>query len=99
MVILALIWFMVVSFVVYMGVRTVWYRLHWTSKVMLGIFWFGYPVDLFLGATVLTVYFWEVPKFNEVSVSHRTKKHQHDSKLAAHVWGEIRKIDPKHLGE
>lgn len=96
-IILLLLWFTVVSFVVYMGVRHVWYSLHWISKVLLSIFWLGYPVDLLLGATVLTIYFWEIPKFNEVSISHRMKKHQHDSKLAAWFWEEITKIDPAHL--
>jgi len=96
---LFLAWFTIVSFAVYLGVRHCWYSLHWISKVLLGIFWLGYPIDLLLGATVLTLYFRELPALNEVSISHRMNKHQYDSRLAAWFWTEIRKIDPKHLGE
>ena len=94
---LLLFWFTVVGFAVYMGVRTVWVKLHWITKLLLAPFWFAYPADCIFGATFLTVYFLEIPPFNAVTISQRCKKHKDDSKLAAFIWGEIRKIDPTHL--
>ena len=92
-------WFILVSFVVYMGVHQVWYSLHWFTKLLLCIFWLGYPIDWLFGMTVLTIYFSELPDPTEATISQRCKKHKDDSKLAAFIWGEIRKIDPQHLGE
>ena len=95
--ILLIFWFILVSFVVYMGVHQVWYSLHWLTKVLLCVFWVGYPLDWLFGMIVLTLYFRELPDPTEATISHRCKKHKDDSKLAEFIWGEIRKIDPVHL--
>lgn len=89
------IWLLLVGFVVWVAVHRVWYSLHWTTKVMLAVFWLVWPLDVLINITLCTLYFRELPR--QWTVSERMKLHQHDDSLAAHVWGEIRKIDPGHL--
>lgn len=91
------VWLLLVGFVVWVAVHRVWYHLHGITKLLLAVFWLAWPLDVLLNATLCTLYFRELP--HQWTVSARMKKHRYDSRLAAFVWGEIRKIDPTHLGD
>ena len=94
---LIILWLILIGFCAYMGARSAWYSLHWITKLLLLPVWLCYPLDWFFGFTFLTAWFRELPDWTEATISQRCKKHKDDSKLAAFLWGEIRKIDPLHL--
>jgi hypothetical protein len=98
MIILELFILVLLSFPIYVAINKVWVRLHIITKLIYGVFVFiGYLSDWILGNTVFVILFREFPSLTEGTISHRTKAHQHDSRLAKFIWDEIRKIDPNHL--
>lgn len=95
----ALFLFTAYAFAAYIGVRTRWMQLHLATRIIYApLALIGYAADWLFGATVLSIYFLELPDLTEATISQRTQKHFWDSKLAAFIFSQICILDPGHIG-
>jgi hypothetical protein len=87
------------AFAIYIGVKNAYKQFDLPMKITYGVpVITGYITDWLFGATVLTLWFLELPDLTEATISQRTQKHFWDSVVARYIFTRILLIDPVHLG-